>query len=105
LGRDRGSATAWREGTARAPRSLRPLHRSPRPAENSVEVSTEKEYELGPFAVTSFPSLHSKLLLGYGVPADGEFGREHLDGLTANQYRCGDIYGIRIRVAGVTFYH
>jgi hypothetical protein len=55
--------------------------------------------------VTFFPSLHSKLLLGYRVPADGEFSCEHLDGLSTNQYRCGDIYGIRIRVGGATFYH
>jgi L-ascorbate metabolism protein UlaG (beta-lactamase superfamily) len=72
---------------------------------NSVEVTTQKEYELGPFAVTFFPSLHSKLLLGYKVPADGELSCEHLDGLTTNQYRCGDIYGIRVKVAGATFYH
>jgi L-ascorbate metabolism protein UlaG (beta-lactamase superfamily) len=72
---------------------------------DSVEVTTQEEYELGPFAVTFFPSLHSKLLLGYKVPADGEFSCEHLDGLTTNRYRCGDIYGIRIRVGGATFFH
>jgi L-ascorbate metabolism protein UlaG (beta-lactamase superfamily) len=74
-------------------------------AEHSVEVTPQTEYELGPFAVRFFPSLHSKLLLGYKVPADGEFSCEHLDALSTNQYRCGDIYGIQIRVSGATFYH
>jgi L-ascorbate metabolism protein UlaG (beta-lactamase superfamily) len=55
--------------------------------------------------VTFFPSLHSKLLLGYRVPADGELSCEHLDGLAAGAYRCGEIFGIRIRVAGATLYH
>jgi L-ascorbate metabolism protein UlaG (beta-lactamase superfamily) len=74
-------------------------------ADAAVEVVPQQEFELGPFAVTFFPSLHSKLLLGYRVPADGELSCEHLDGLTPSAYRCGDIYGIRIRVAGATFYH
>ena len=62
-------------------------------AEAAVEVVPQQEFELGPFAVTFFPSLHSKLLLGYRVPADGELSCEHLDGLTPSAYRCGDIYG------------
>jgi L-ascorbate metabolism protein UlaG (beta-lactamase superfamily) len=74
-------------------------------AEAAVEVVPQQEFEIGPFAVTFFPSLHSKLLFGYRVPADGELSCEHLDGLTPSAYRCGDIYGIRIRVAGATFYH
>jgi L-ascorbate metabolism protein UlaG (beta-lactamase superfamily) len=74
-------------------------------ADRAVEVVPQQEFELGPFAVTFFRSLHSKLLLGYRVPADGELSCEHLDGLTPSAYRCGEIYGIRIRVAGVTFYH
>jgi L-ascorbate metabolism protein UlaG (beta-lactamase superfamily) len=74
-------------------------------AELGVEVVPRREYELGPFEVTFFPSLHSKLLLGFAVPFDGEFSCEHLDGLAPRAYRCGDIYGIRIKVAGMTFYH
>src|SRR5437588_3317098 len=31
----------------------------------TVEVTPRKPYELGPFTVRFFPSLHSKLLLGY----------------------------------------
>jgi L-ascorbate metabolism protein UlaG (beta-lactamase superfamily) len=91
--------------TAYGSRSLKRLMSLYGLGDNAVEVTTQKEYELGPFAVTFFPSLHSKLLLGYKVPADGEFSCEHLDGLTTNQYRCGDIYGVRIRVGGVSFYH
>jgi L-ascorbate metabolism protein UlaG (beta-lactamase superfamily) len=91
--------------TAYGSRSLKRLMSLYGLGERSVEITTQNEYELGPFAVTFFPSLHSKLLLGYRVPADGEFSCEHLDGLTTNRYRCGDIYGIRIRVGGSTFYH
>lgn len=74
-------------------------------ADRAVEVVPKQEYELGPFEVTFFPSLHSKLLLGFKVPFDGEFSCEHLDALSPGAYRCGDIYGIRIEVAGMTFYH
>jgi L-ascorbate metabolism protein UlaG (beta-lactamase superfamily) len=91
--------------TAYGSRSLKRLMSLYGLGDSSVEVATREEYELGPFAVTFFPSLHSKLLLGYKVPADGEFSCEHLDGLTTNHYRCGHIYGIRIRVGGATFYH
>jgi L-ascorbate metabolism protein UlaG (beta-lactamase superfamily) len=91
--------------TAYGSRSLKRLMSLYGLGDKSVEVITQQEYELGPFAVTFFPSVHSKLLLGYKVPADGEFSCEHLDGLTTNHYRCGDIYGIRVRVGGATFYH
>jgi L-ascorbate metabolism protein UlaG (beta-lactamase superfamily) len=73
--------------------------------QGSVEVEEGKRYELGPFAATFFPSLHSKLLLGYGVPYDGALTCEHLDGLCPAAYRCGKVYGIRIEVAGFTLYH
>ncbi len=74
-------------------------------ADRSVEVAPKQRYELGPFAVTFFPSVHSKLLLGFKVPYDGEFSCESLDALTPSAYRCGEIYGIRIEVAGATIYH
>jgi L-ascorbate metabolism protein UlaG (beta-lactamase superfamily) len=85
--------------------SLRKLMALHGMADRAMEVEPQREYELGPFGVTFFPSLHSKLVLGYKVPADGELSCEHLDGLSANAYRCGDIFGIRIRVAGASFYH
>ena len=74
-------------------------------AERAVEVQPGHRYELGPFVVTFVPSLHSKLLLGYAVPFDGELTCEHLDALTPAAYRCGQVWGIHIEVAGMTFYH
>jgi len=74
-------------------------------AEKAVTVQPHRPYELGPFTVTFVPSLHSKLLLGLAVPAAGELTCDHLDGLTPAAYRCGQVWGIRIEVAGVSFYH
>lgn len=71
----------------------------------AVVVEPHRRYELGPFTVTFVPSLHSKLLLGYRVPYDGELTCEHLDGLKTGAYRCGQVYGIHIEVAGATLYH
>jgi L-ascorbate metabolism protein UlaG (beta-lactamase superfamily) len=73
--------------------------------ERAVEVEPYRRYELGPFVVSFVPSLHSKLLLGYAVPFDGELTCEHLDALSPSAYRCGQVWGIRIEVAGMTFYH
>jgi L-ascorbate metabolism protein UlaG (beta-lactamase superfamily) len=74
-------------------------------AEEAVEVEPYKAYELGPFTVSFTPSLHSKLVLGLAVPFDGELTCDHLDGLSPSAYRCGPVWGIRIDVAGVSFYH
>ncbi len=74
-------------------------------AERAVEVEPYKTYELGPFEVSFTPSLHSKLLLGLAVPYDGELSCDHLDGLCPGAYRCGQVWGISIAVAGVRFYH
>jgi L-ascorbate metabolism protein UlaG (beta-lactamase superfamily) len=74
-------------------------------AERAVEVRPAHRYELGPFVVTFVPSLHSKLLLGYAVPFDGELTCEHLDALSPAAYRCGQVWGIHVEVAGMTFYH
>ena len=73
--------------------------------DRAVHVEPHRSYELGPFVVSFAPSLHSKLLLGYRVPFDGELTCEHLDGLSPASYRCGQVYGIRIAVAGTSFYH
>jgi L-ascorbate metabolism protein UlaG (beta-lactamase superfamily) len=73
--------------------------------EQAVEVVPYRRYELGPFSVSFTPSAHSKLLLGLAVPFDGELTCDHLDGLTPGAYRCGQIFGIHIEVAGATFYH
>jgi L-ascorbate metabolism protein UlaG (beta-lactamase superfamily) len=73
--------------------------------ERAVEVQPNQRYELGPFTVTFIPSLHSKLLLGFAVPFDGELTCEHLDALSPSAYKCGQVWGIHIEVAGTTFYH
>jgi L-ascorbate metabolism protein UlaG (beta-lactamase superfamily) len=74
-------------------------------AEQAVEVEPYRAYELGPFEVSFTPSVHSKLLLGLAIPYDGDLTCEHLDGLTPGAYRCGQVWGISIRVAGISFYH
>ena len=74
-------------------------------AAQAVEVEPYRVYELGPFEVSFTPSVHSKLLLGLAVPYDGELSCEHLDSLSPGAYRCGQVWGITIAVAGVRFYH
>jgi L-ascorbate metabolism protein UlaG (beta-lactamase superfamily) len=74
-------------------------------AEQTVEVEPYRTYELGPFAVSFTPSVHSKLLLGLAVPYDGDLTCEHLDALSPSAYRCGQVWGISIEVAGLRFYH
>jgi L-ascorbate metabolism protein UlaG (beta-lactamase superfamily) len=74
-------------------------------ADLAVQVEPHRRYEIGPFAVRFVPSRHSKLLLGLKVPMAGELTCEHLDGLTPTAYKCGDVWGIRIEVAGVSLYH
>jgi L-ascorbate metabolism protein UlaG (beta-lactamase superfamily) len=74
-------------------------------AEQAVEVEPYRTYELGPFKVRFTPSAHSKLLLGLAVPYDGDLTCEHLDSLSPNAYRCGQVWGISIEVAGTRFYH
>lgn len=51
------------------------------------------------------PSLHSKLALGMWVPNSGPITCEHLDSLAPSAYRCDQVFGIHIRVAGASFYH
>jgi len=74
-------------------------------AAQTVEVEPYRTYDLGPFEVSFTPSVHSKLLLGLAVPYDGDLTCEHLDGLTPGAYRCGQVWGISIKVAGIGFYH
>jgi len=74
-------------------------------AERAVQVVAHKPLALGPFTVTFVPSLHSKLLLGLKVPSDGELTCEHLDELSPTAYKCGQVWGIYVAVAGKSFYH
>ena len=69
----------------------------------AVEVIPHRPYELGPFLVT-LPR-QAKLLFGRRVPFDGELSCDHLDGLSPGAYKCGQVWGIRIEVAGTTLYH
>lgn len=71
----------------------------------AVEVEPYRRYELGPFVVSFTPSRHSKLLFGRKVPMEGELTCAHLDGLRMGAYRCGQVWGIRIEVAGISLYH
>ncbi len=71
----------------------------------AVEVRPHEPYEMGPFVVRFVPSRHSKLLFGRKVPMDGELTCEHLHGLRPGAYRCGQVWGIRIDVAGIGIYH
>lgn len=68
-------------------------------------VEPHKNYEVGPFRFHFVPSVHSKLQLGLGIPYAGELTCEHLDHLTPQAYKCGQVWGIHIEVAGMRFYH
>ncbi len=74
-------------------------------AELAVEVEPNRPYELGPFVVTFVRSAHSKLILGLKVPYAGELTCDHLDGLCPSAYKCGQVWGIHIAVAGISLYH
>lgn len=74
-------------------------------ADQAVQVAVHQPYELGPFVVRFVPSRHSKLLFGRKVPMDGPLTCDHLDGLAPGAYRCGEVFGIRIEVAGISLYH
>jgi L-ascorbate metabolism protein UlaG (beta-lactamase superfamily) len=73
--------------------------------ELAVEVVPGRAYELGPFTVRFIRSRHSKLLFGRKVLFDGELTCEHLDRLSPAAYKCGQVWGIHIRVAGIDIYH
>ena len=72
---------------------------------HGIEVEPYRTYHHGPFEITFVPSRHSPLMLGLSVPYDGELSCEHFDELTPAAFRCGEVYGIHIRVGGMSFYH
>lgn len=74
-------------------------------ASQAVEVACARPFELGPFTVTFVESVHSKMVGGLWVAAGGELTCDHVDELRASAYRCGQVYGIHVAVAGKTFYH
>ena len=73
--------------------------------EQAVVVEPHRDYEVGPFKLHFVPSQHSKLQLGLRVPFAGELTCDHIDDLTPQAYRCGQVWGIHIEVAGMRFYH
>ncbi|MEJ7604554.1 MAG: MBL fold metallo-hydrolase, partial [Kofleriaceae bacterium] len=74
-------------------------------AAQAVVVEPKRSYEVGPFKFHFVPSVHSKLQLGLGIPYAGELTCEDVEGLTAQAYTCGQVWGICIEVAGVRLYH
>jgi len=74
-------------------------------AEQAVVVEAKRDYEVGPFRFHFVPSLHSKLQLGLGVPYSGELTCEHVDELVPQAYKCGQVWGLAIEVAGIRIYH
>ncbi|MDJ0786159.1 MAG: MBL fold metallo-hydrolase [Myxococcota bacterium] len=85
--------------------SLRQLMAIHGMADRAEEVEMGRTFEVGPFEVCFVESVHSKLFFGWKVPFEGELTCDHLDHLGTGQFRCGQVYGIHIRVAGVSFYH
>lgn len=99
-------AIARRFGTkAYGSASLARLMRLHGLGELAVEVVPRRAYELGPFVVSFIRSRHSKLLFGRRVPFDGELTCDQLEGLAPSAYKCGQVWGIRIEVAGISLYH
>lgn len=74
-------------------------------ADQAVVVEPKRTYEVGPFKFHFVPSIHSKLQLGLGIPYSGELTCEHVEGLTPQAYKCGQVFGLAIEVAGTTLYH
>jgi L-ascorbate metabolism protein UlaG (beta-lactamase superfamily) len=71
----------------------------------AVIVEPHADYEVGPFRFHFVPSIHSKLQLGVAVPYAGELTCDHVDHLTPQAYRCGQVWGLLIEVAGIRLYH
>lgn len=74
-------------------------------ADKAVVVTPHVDHHVGPFRFHFVPSLHSKLQLGLGIPYSGEMTCDHVDELNPQAYRCGQVWGIFIEVAGCRFYH
>jgi L-ascorbate metabolism protein UlaG (beta-lactamase superfamily) len=74
-------------------------------AAQATVVTPHRDYEVGPFRFHFVPSLHSKLQLGLRIPYSGELTCDHVDGLTPQAYRCGQVWAIYLEVAGMRFYH
>jgi len=74
-------------------------------AGQAVVVAPHRDYEVGPFRFHFVPSQHAKLQLGLAVPYAGELTCDHVDQLSPQGYRCGQVWGIHVEVAGIRIYH
>jgi len=74
-------------------------------ADKAVTVTPHEAYEIGPFVVRFFPSVHSKLLLGLSILQGGELTCDHCEHMTHKDFNCGQVWGIHIEVAGTSLYH
>ena len=74
-------------------------------ADQAIVVEPKRDYEVGPFRFHFVPSVHSKLRLGLDIPYAGELTCDHLDEMTPQAYRCGQVWGIAVEVAGMRIYH
>lgn len=73
--------------------------------QTSVIAEPHRDYRVGPFRFHFVPSIHSKLQLGLGIPYSGEVTCDHVDELNPQAYKCGQVFGLFIEVAGHRFYH
>jgi L-ascorbate metabolism protein UlaG (beta-lactamase superfamily) len=74
-------------------------------AAQAVVVTPHRDYEVGPFRFHFVPSQHARLQLGLGIPYAGELTCDHVDELSPQRYRCGQVWGLHIEVAGTRIYH
>ena len=74
-------------------------------AAQATVVAPHRDYEVGPFRFHFIPSQHSKLQLGLGIPYSGELTCDHVDELSPQAYKCGQVWGMCIEVAGTRIYH
>lgn len=75
------------------------------PGDRAMAVEPHRAYEIGPLRLRFVPSGHSKLVLGLAVPQEGEITCEHCESMTASDYRCGQVWGVHIEVAGTSLHH
>ena len=97
------AATAPRPTARRRSRTLMRLHGL---GEQAVEVEPHRPLRARPVRRPLRPQPRTRsCCFGRKVPMDGELTCDHLDGLAPGAYRCGEVWGIRIEVAGISLYH
>ena len=74
-------------------------------AEQIHECSGGEIIEVGPFRVRMVPSEHSCIGLGRRVPYAGDIPCSCEMPMRGYDYRCGQVFGLAISVAGLRLYH